>query len=277
MGWSGFNGGGPFAASIDASLAILNTHVCTSVSLLTWLLLDSIFFGKPSVIGAVQGMIAGLVCITPAAMMVLHKRIQFLSYADDPMAIFHTHAVAGSLGGILTGIFAVPKLCRLFFMVPEWERYIGLAYALQDNRTSAGFRQLGIQLAGLGFIAALNVVVTSIICLLVSLIVPLFVGDYAAHGEEAFSLTGDVDGVGSSNSKPGSPYENYASRSYENFSKEYRSYVSDGKGGHVSERRYENPMMSPVSEEASPSCYGDGRRYVNSLYDVDESKSIQMV
>ncbi|CAN1132359.1 Ammonium transporter 2 member 4 [Linum perenne] len=67
MGWSGFNGGGPFAASIDASLAILNTHVCTSVSLLTWLLLDSIFFGKPSVIGAVQGMIAGLVCITPAA------------------------------------------------------------------------------------------------------------------------------------------------------------------------------------------------------------------
>ncbi|CAN1271928.1 Ammonium transporter 2 member 4 [Linum perenne] len=200
-------------------------------------------------------------------MMVLHKRIQFLSYADDPMAIFHTHAVAGSLGGILTGIFAVPKLCRLFFMVPEWERYIGLAYALQDNRTSAGFRQLGIQLAGLGFIAALNVVVTSIICLLVSLIVPLrmpedklFVGDYAAHGEEAFSLTGDVDGVGSSNSKPGSPYENYASRSYENFSKEYRSYVSDGKGGHVSERRYENPMMSPVSEEASPSCYGDGRR-----------------
>ncbi|CAN1271918.1 Ammonium transporter 2 member 4 [Linum perenne] len=304
MGWSGFNGGGPFAASIDASLAILNTHVCTSVSLLTWLLLDSIFFGKPSVIGAVQGMIAGLVCITPAAgvvqgwaalimgvvsgsvpwytMMVLHKRIQFLSYADDPMAIFHTHAVAGSLGGILTGIFAVPKLCRLFFMIKN--RYIGLAYALQDNRTSAGFRQLGIQLAGLGFIAALNVVVTSIICLLVSLIVPLrmpedklFVGDYAAHGEEAFSLTGDVDGVGSSNSKPGSPYENYASRSYENFSKEYRSYVSDGKGGHVSERRYENPMMSPVSEEASPSCYGDGRRYVNSLYDVDESKSIQMV
>ncbi|CAN1271917.1 Ammonium transporter 2 member 4 [Linum perenne] len=281
MGWSGFNGGGPFA-----------------------LLLDSIFFGKPSVIGAVQGMIAGLVCITPAAgvvqgwaalimgvvsgsvpwytMMVLHKRIQFLSYADDPMAIFHTHAVAGSLGGILTGIFAVPKLCRLFFMIKN--RYIGLAYALQDNRTSAGFRQLGIQLAGLGFIAALNVVVTSIICLLVSLIVPLrmpedklFVGDYAAHGEEAFSLTGDVDGVGSSNSKPGSPYENYASRSYENFSKEYRSYVSDGKGGHVSERRYENPMMSPVSEEASPSCYGDGRRYVNSLYDVDESKSIQMV
>jgi ammonia channel protein AmtB len=67
MGWSGFNGGGPFAASTDASLAILNTHVCTATSLLTWLLLDIVFFGKPSVIGATQGMITGLVCITPAA------------------------------------------------------------------------------------------------------------------------------------------------------------------------------------------------------------------
>jgi ammonia channel protein AmtB len=67
MGWSGFNGGGPFAANTDASLAILNTHVCTATSLLTWLLLDIVFFGKPSVIGATQGMITGLVCITPAA------------------------------------------------------------------------------------------------------------------------------------------------------------------------------------------------------------------
>lgn len=67
MGWTGFNGGDPYAASIDASLAVLNTHVCAATSLLTWLILDIIFFGKPSVIGAVQGMITGLVCITPAA------------------------------------------------------------------------------------------------------------------------------------------------------------------------------------------------------------------
>ncbi|KAJ6920543.1 hypothetical protein NC651_014204 [Populus alba x Populus x berolinensis] len=72
MGWSGFNGGGPFAASTDASLAILNTHVCTATSLLTWLLLDIVFFGKPSVIGATQDMITGLVCITPAAGNITH-------------------------------------------------------------------------------------------------------------------------------------------------------------------------------------------------------------
>lgn len=67
MGWTGFNGGDPYAANIDASLAVINTHVCAATSLLTWLLLDIVFFGKASVIGAVQGMITGLVCITPAA------------------------------------------------------------------------------------------------------------------------------------------------------------------------------------------------------------------
>lgn len=67
MGWSGFNGGAPFVASTISGLAILNTHVCTATSILTWLLLDSLYFGKPSVLGAIQGMITGLVCITPAA------------------------------------------------------------------------------------------------------------------------------------------------------------------------------------------------------------------
>lgn len=67
MGWTGFNGGDPFVASADASLAVLNTHVCTATSLLTWVILDTFVFGKPSVVGAVQGMITGLVCITPAA------------------------------------------------------------------------------------------------------------------------------------------------------------------------------------------------------------------
>lgn len=67
MGWSGFNGGGPFMASTIASLAILNTHVCTAASIIVWVLLDTFYFGKPTVFGAVQGMITGLVCITPAA------------------------------------------------------------------------------------------------------------------------------------------------------------------------------------------------------------------
>lgn len=69
MGWTGFNGGDPFAANVDSSIAVLNTHICTATSLLVWTCWDIIVFGKPSLIGAIQGMITGLVCITPAAGM----------------------------------------------------------------------------------------------------------------------------------------------------------------------------------------------------------------
>ena len=67
-------------------------------------------------------------------MMVLHKKSWLLKQVDDTMAVFHTHAVAGSLGGILTGFFAHPKLNRIFDLVPDWQHYIGLAYGLQMGR-----------------------------------------------------------------------------------------------------------------------------------------------
>ncbi|KAK6141584.1 hypothetical protein DH2020_024685 [Rehmannia glutinosa] len=135
MGWTGFNGGDPYMASIDASLAVLNTHVCAATSLLTWLLLDILFFEKPSVIGVVQGWAAIIMGILSGSipwftMMVLHKKIWLLKQVDDTMAVFHTHAVAGTLGGLLTGFFANPKLSRLFYLVETWEHYIGLAYGI---------------------------------------------------------------------------------------------------------------------------------------------------
>ena len=67
MGWSGFNGGAPYAANVDASIAVINTNISAATSLLVWTSLDVVFFGKPSVIGAVQGMMTGLACITPGA------------------------------------------------------------------------------------------------------------------------------------------------------------------------------------------------------------------
>ncbi|GLT95175.1 hypothetical protein SLE2022_128720 [Rubroshorea leprosula] len=67
---------------------------------------------------------------------------------------FHTHAIAGILGGVLTG-FSVPKLRRLFYIVPDWEKYIGLAYGLQNGRTSAGFKQMGIRFTGIIFVISL--------------------------------------------------------------------------------------------------------------------------
>ncbi|CAI9784805.1 unnamed protein product [Fraxinus pennsylvanica] len=217
MGWTGFNGGDPYAASIDASLAVLNTHICAATSLLTWLMLDVLVFGKASVIGAVQGMITGLVCITPAAgvvhgwaaiimgicsgsipwftMMVVHKKSELLQKVDDTMAVFHTHAVAGTLGGILTGLFANPKLCNLFY--GKYGQYVGLFYGFHMQDYHSGFRQVALQLLGVVFVITVNIISTSLICLVVRLIVPLRmteedmeVGDEAAHGEEAYAIWG---------------------------------------------------------------------------------------
>lgn len=67
IGWNGFNGGDPYSASPDAGAAVLNTNLTTAVSMLTWTFWDVIFYKKPSIIGAVNGMITGLVAITPAA------------------------------------------------------------------------------------------------------------------------------------------------------------------------------------------------------------------
>ncbi|KAJ1286427.1 hypothetical protein BS78_03G350900 [Paspalum vaginatum] len=209
MGWAGFNGGDPYAANVDSSLAVLNTNICAATSLLVWTCLDVIFFKKPSVIGAVQGMITGLVCITPGAglvqgwaailmgmlsgsipwftMMVVHKRSRLLQQVDDTLGVFHTHAVAGFLGGFTTGLFAHPSLCTLFLPVTNSR---GAFYG-------SGM-QLVKQVAGALFIISWNVVVTSIVCLVVRIVVPLrmpddelAIGDDAVHGEEAYALWGD--------------------------------------------------------------------------------------
>ena len=211
MGWAGFNGGDPYSANIDASIAVLNTNICAAPRLLVWTCLDVIFFGKPSVIGAVQGMITGLVCITPGAglvqgwaaivmgvlsgsipwftMMVVHKRSRLLMHVDDTLGVFHTHAVAGFLGGATTGLFAEPQLCNMFVPVTNSR---GAFYG------GNGGAQLGKQIAGALFVIGWNVVVTSIICVVIRLVVPLrmpeeklAIGDDAVHGEEAYALWGD--------------------------------------------------------------------------------------
>ncbi|KAF5191108.1 Ammonium transporter [Thalictrum thalictroides] len=230
MGWTGFNGGGPYAANLDASMAVINTHICAATSLLVWLALDMTFFGKASIIGAVNGMITGLVCITPAAglvqgwaailmgmfsgsipwytMMVLHKKISILRNIDDTMGVFHTHAIAGSLGGILTGFFAEPKLNNLFYTTP----HVGLLYGLTDKKVHDGLKQFGLQIGGILFIIVLNVIMTSLICLLIRLIVPLRMteeelefGDDAVHGEEAYAIWSDGEKL--ENSRHNSNYD----------------------------------------------------------------------
>ncbi|KAG0615869.1 hypothetical protein M758_5G072300 [Ceratodon purpureus] len=211
MGWAGFNGGAAVAANLIASIAVINTNVCAATSLLVWTGLDVVVFGKPSVIGAVQGMITGLVVITPGAglvqgwaaivmgvfagsvpwftMMVLHKRSKLLQKVDDTLGVFHTHAVAGFLGGVLSGCFAEPTLCNYFLPVLDLQ---GAFYG------GVGGKQLGKQLVASLFVIGWNVVVTSIILIVIGLVIPLrmsdehlLIGDDAEHGEEAYALWGD--------------------------------------------------------------------------------------
>ncbi|KAL3830205.1 hypothetical protein ACJIZ3_019007 [Penstemon smallii] len=209
MGWSGFNGGAPYSANLVSSIAILNTNVSAATSLLMWTSLDVFYFGKPSVIGAVQGMICGLACITPGAgvvqswaaivygvlagtipwysMMILHKKSTLLQEVDDTLAVFYTHAVAGILGGLLTGLFAEPSLCRMILPV---------------TNTRGAFYGGGMlfvkQLVAALFIIGWNFVATTVILLLIRIFIPLrmpdeqlVVGDDAVHGEEAYALWGD--------------------------------------------------------------------------------------
>ncbi|KAA8517745.1 hypothetical protein F0562_015196 [Nyssa sinensis] len=211
MGWSGFNGGAPYAANIDASIAVLNTNICAATSLLVWTSLDVVFFGKPSVIGAVQGMMTGLVCITPGAgvvqswaaivmgilsgsipwfsMMILHKKSTLLQKVDNTLGVFHTHAVAGLLGGLLTGLLAEPALCRLILPVTNSR---GAFYG------GNGGVQLLKQLVAALFVIGWNIVSTTVILLVIKIFIPLrmpeeqlMIGDDAVHGEEAYALWGD--------------------------------------------------------------------------------------
>jgi ammonium transporter, Amt family len=129
-------------------------------------------------------------------MMVLHKKIKFLKHIDDTLAIFHTHAVAGTLGGLLTGIFAEPNLNRLFF--GDDPKFVGLIYGIKNGRITAGFHQIGMQIAAMTFIMVLNVVITTIICLGIKLLVPLrlsveemAIGDDTVHGEDAYAVWGE--------------------------------------------------------------------------------------
>ena len=144
--------------------------------------------------GLVQGWAAIVMGILSGSvpwftMMIVHKKWTLLQKIDDTLGVFHTHAVAGFLGCILTGLFAEPTLCALFLPVTNSR---GGVYG------GVGGVQFLKQIVGGSFIIGWNIVVTSIICFLISLVIPLRmseeqlkIGDDAVHGEEAYALWGD--------------------------------------------------------------------------------------
>ena len=128
VGWFGFNAGSALEANGYAALALVNTWVATAAATFTWLLAEWALKGKPSLLGAISGAVAGLVAITPAcgfvgvggAMIIgaiagvvclwgVHGLKRLLN-VDDSLDVFGVHGVGGILGALLTGVFASPDL-----------------------------------------------------------------------------------------------------------------------------------------------------------------------
>ena len=131
LGWNGFNGGDPYNAGFDSSAAVLNTNICAAVAFLVWVACDYATKRKPSLIGSVNGIIVGLVAITPAAgfvtgwgaiiIGVVASVIVYVAYnylallrpfrnVDDTLGVIYTHGFAGVIGGLLTGILATSAM-----------------------------------------------------------------------------------------------------------------------------------------------------------------------
>jgi ammonium transporter, Amt family len=212
LGWNGFNGGDPYFAGADAAAAVLNTNLATACAMMAWIFMDMFFSSekKPTFLGGVNGMICGLVGITPAAGYVnglgailigvldsvivwfawyyLPKYVWPFKKVDDALGVVYTHGIAGFFGGIMVGLFADPKMIE----------YIGLGKT--PSVSGAGLfyghpHQLLTQ-----FLAALTIivwdgVVTWLILMVIKYVfrvklrltdAELEIGDVAVHGEEAY-------------------------------------------------------------------------------------------
>jgi Amt family ammonium transporter len=211
LGWNGFNGGDPYYAGADAAAAVLNTNLATAVAFLVWVGWDYLTGRKPSLIGSVNGMIVGLVAITPAAGFVngygaiaigaIGSSVVYLAYnygsrvwpfrvVDDTLGVIYTHGIAGLTGGLLVGLLADSHMVE----------YIGL------NGTGSIFVTGGAHLLKMQFYAGLWVIVfsaigTFILLKLVGLVIPLRMsdadmetGDLAVHGHEVYPS--DVPSLG---------------------------------------------------------------------------------
>ncbi|WP_225724587.1 MULTISPECIES: ammonium transporter [unclassified Nocardia] len=211
LGWNGFNGGDPYFAGADASLAVLNTNLCTAVALLTWVIWD-IFAGparRPNFLGAINGMITGLVAITPAAgyvnsfgaliIGVVASTLVWLSWnklgrtrlfrkVDDTLGVFHTHGVAGLTGGLLVGVLADP---HVIVYLGNGKDVADVTYSgwLYGHHPKLLLWQAGAAATVIVWDALVTVLILKFLGLFMNLRMPddvLETGDVAAQEEEAY-------------------------------------------------------------------------------------------
>ncbi|MGB0580023.1 MAG: ammonium transporter [Limisphaerales bacterium] len=195
VGWFGFNGGSALAADGAAASALTVTQISAATATLVWMFVEWIKFGKPSMLGAATGAIAGLAAITPASGSVgplgalaigatsglvcwwastqLKKKLGY----DDSLDVFGVHGVGGFIGTIMLGVFMAPSLG-----------------GLGDKDFSMG-KQLGAQLTASVITIVYTAIATFVILKIVGAVVGLRVSeteedeglDLAYHGEEAYN------------------------------------------------------------------------------------------
>jgi len=202
VGWFGFNAGSALAASPLATSAFINTHFAAAAAALGWTVAEWIHNGKPTALGAISGCVAGLVAITPASGfvqpfsalligLVAGIFCSFMVFAvksrlgyDDSLDAFGVHGAGGTLGALLTGLFATRAINAIYGN--------GVATGAIDGH----WGQMLNQLAGVGVAWGISILGTLILLFVVDKIIGLRVTpeqesvglDLSQHGEEGYDL-----------------------------------------------------------------------------------------
>ena len=202
VGWFGFNAGSALAASPLATSAFVNTHFAAAAAALGWVVAEWIHNGKPTALGAISGCVAGLVAITPASgfvqpfaalaigliaggfcsFMVFEVKSR-LGY-DDSLDAFGVHGAGGTLGALLTGLFATKAINAIFGK--------GVPTGAMDGH----WGQILNQLAGVAIAWSISIVGTFVLLFVVDATVGLRISpeqeaaglDLSQHGEEGYDL-----------------------------------------------------------------------------------------
>jgi Amt family ammonium transporter len=202
VGWFGFNAGSALAASALATSAFVATHMATAAAAMSWSIAEWIKNGRPSALGAISGAVAGLVAITPAAGFVapmpalaigfiaglvcyyMVTKVKSIFGYDDALDAFGVHGAGGTIGALLTGVFAQQVINPIFGA--------GKAVGGMDGH----WGQLGNQLVGVLIAWGFALVGTIVLLKITDMITGVRVSeteeieglDITQHGEEAYNL-----------------------------------------------------------------------------------------
>ena len=194
FGWFGFNAGSALAASPIAGLAFATTMLAPAATLLVWTILDTMGSGKPTAVGAATAIVVGLVAVTPAAGFIspmsaialggiaaipsyLALRLRAKTSLDDSLDVLAAHGVGGTVGALLTGVFAQKSL-----------------NGIGDGALYGNPGQLVVQATAVGAVIVFSFVVSFVLLKVIGLVIPLRATeeqeteglDISQHGEEAY-------------------------------------------------------------------------------------------